>query len=323
MGRKKILHHHHTGKLRAHEHTSYASLGALLLFVGSILGVYTASAATPYTGPEAGSIGITGTMPAKPPTIAATISTPNNGQHFSESPVTVAGTCPQNTLVELFKNEIFAGSTTCESDGTYSLKIDLLVGENALIARVYDELNQPGPDSTKVTIYYDALPQQAGPLTSLDFGAPQLILNTKAVFRGIFPKQELAVPIGILGGTPPYALNISWGDTKNDLVSRGDNVEFTASHSYDKPGVYQLNIQATDSEKKVAFLSVVVVVNGQPEVASANTTGSGGSNSTANTLAMVAWPLFVASSSAVVSFWLGERREKKILRSRGLLVSAR
>lgn len=320
MGRKKILHHHHTGKLRAHEHTSYASLGVLLLVVGSVLGLYTASAATPYTGPEAGSIGMSGTVPAKPPTIAATISVPTDGQHFSESPVTIAGTCPQNTLVELFKNEIFAGSTSCQEDGTYSMKIDLLVGENALIARVYDELNQAGPDSTKVTVFYDALPQQAGPLSSLDFGASQLILNTRAVFRGIFPKQELAVPIGILGGTPPYAVNVSWGDTKNDLISRGDNVEFNATHSYDKPGVYQINIQATDSDKKVAFISVVVVVNGQPEVAAASTT-SGSGSSGSNTLAMVAWPLFVASSSAVVSFWLGERREKRLLRSRGLLVT--
>ena len=136
----KLSHHTHTGKLRPHEHTSYLPLAAMLIFVGCLLGVYTVSAASP--GPAGGSIGISGTVPTKPPTVAATIQKPTGQQRFSETPITVSGTCPVNTLVEVFKNDIFAGSTACSGTGTYTLDIDLLIGQNTLIARVYDAINQ-------------------------------------------------------------------------------------------------------------------------------------------------------------------------------------
>jgi hypothetical protein len=146
----KLIHHKHSGKLRPHEHTSYLPLGALLLVVGLLLGVYTSYAASP--GPQAGSIGLTGVVPGNPPTAAPTIDTPKDGTHFSTTPVTVSGTCPKNTLVEVFKNNIFAGSIPCTDAGKYSLDIDLLIGANVLFARVYDDLNQAGPDSNKPTV---------------------------------------------------------------------------------------------------------------------------------------------------------------------------
>ncbi len=311
----KLSHHAHTGKLRPHEHTSYLPLGILLLFVGFALAAYTASAATPYDGPEASSVGLTGIMPGKPPTTAATIKTPTNGQHFAETPIKISGTCPKDTLVEIFKNTIFAGSAICSSNGLYELNIDLLVGQNSLIARVYDSLNQAGPDSTAITVFYDALPTQGAGVTSLDFGGAQLILNTDAVFRGVFPKQELSMPIDILGGTPPYAVNVQWGDTNNKVISRNNNISFQATHTYAKAGVYQVSLQASDAEGRVAFLTVASIVNGQPEVAAATTTAA-----TTNQL-LTLWPLYTAAVAVLISFWLGERREKNVLKSHGLLVN--
>lgn len=312
----KLSHHHHSGRLKPHEHTSYLPLGLLLLVVGFALTTYTATAISP--GPEAGSIGLTGTVVGKPPTVAATIKTPSDGQRFSSSPVTLTGTCPADTLVEIFKNDIFAGSTTCSATGNYSLDVDLLNGQNTLIARVYDALNQPGPDSNVVTVFYDGLPPQADPLNSLEFGGSQLLLNTNAVFRGIFPKQELSVPVDILGGTPPYAVNVQWGDATNKIVPRNDNVSFAATHAYAKPGTYQVSLQATDARERVAFLTVAVIVNGQPALASGST-----SRTTSNGIAtqlLTLWPLYTGAVAVVASFWLGERREKLILQKQGLLL---
>lgn len=316
LNRMKLSHHDHSGRLRPHEHTSYLPLGILLLIVGLVLLAFTASAASP--GPQPSSIGISGTMPGKPPTTAAVITSPSNQQRFSTTPVTVAGTCPKNTLVELFKNDIFAGSTPCTDTGTFSLDIDLLIGENTLIARVYDNLNQPGPDSNAVTVFYDALPPQAGPTSSFDFGGEQLLLNTDAVFRGVFPEKELSIPIDILGGTPPYAVNIQWGDSNNKMVPRNDNAPFKVGHTYLKPGTYQISIQATDAAGRVAFLTVASIVNGQPNVA-APVAATSGSSSFAQLL--VLWPLYTSAIAVVISFWLGERREKHILSKRGLLLT--
>ena len=81
----KLSLHHHSGRLRPHEHTSYIPLGILLLIVGLALIVYTAAAESP--PPEPSSISLTGSMPGKPPTVAAVILKPTNQQRFSTSPV--------------------------------------------------------------------------------------------------------------------------------------------------------------------------------------------------------------------------------------------
>lgn len=312
----KLSHYRHTGRLRPHEHTSYFPLGIMLLVVGFALTTYTSFAATPYNGPESSSIGLSGTMPGKAPSIAATISTPSSGRHFSSTPISVSGTCLANTLVEVFKNDIFAGSTPCSSAGIYSIDTDLLYGKNTLVARVYDSLNQAGPDSNSVIVYYDALPAQAGPITSLDLGGAQLLVNTNAAFRGTFPGQTLKVPISVLGGTPPYAINIQWGDSTNNIVPRNDNVSFTTDHIYNQAGTYQASIQASDAKGRVAFLSFASIVNGQSNV---DTTGAVSSTTTNNLL--VLWPLYVASIAVVVSFFIGEKREKRVLRLHGMVPS--
>ncbi len=316
----KISPHDHSGKLKPHEHTSYGLLAIALLIAALPLLAYTAYAATPYTGPESGSVGLEGTVPGKPPTVAAHIIGPPSGQHFTTSPVTVTGTCPANALVEIYKSDIFGGSTSCSSSGTFTLDVDLLIGENDLIARVYDALNQAGPDSNKVIVFYDALPAQSSGINSLDFGGPQLLINTDAVFRGSFPGTEMSIPIDIIGGTPPYAINIQWGDATNKIVSRGDNITFSAAHTYQKAGIYQLSIQASDGNGRVAFLTVASIVNGQPDAVAAASTSS--SQTSTLTRLLVLWPLYTSTVAVLVSFWLGERREKLVLSKHGQLLAA-
>lgn len=315
----KISPHPHSGKLKPHEHTSYGLLAVILFIAAFPLSFFTVEAATPYTGPEAGSIGLTGTVKGKPPTTAAQITAPPNGQHFSTSPVTISGTCPKETLVEVFKNDIFGGSTACTSSGSFTIEIDLLYGQNTLVARVYDALNQAGPDSNKVTVYYDVLPGQASAINSLDFGGTQMLLNTDSVFRGSFPEQEMSMPIDIIGGTPPYAINIQWGDATNKVVSRPDNTSFSVTHTYKKAGTYQITVQGSDGNGRVAFLTVAAIINGQPDVA---TTTTASSTSTLSKL-VVLWPLYTSTVAILVSFWLGERREKSVLSKRGQLLAAR
>lgn len=314
--RLKISPHTHSGRLKPHEHTSYFFLGAMLLVVGVMLTMFTASAASP--GPESRSIGLTGIMPGKPPKTGATIAQPKDGQRFSTSPITVSGTCPPETLVEIFKNNIFAGSALCTSAGVYKLEVDLMIGKNTLVARVYDALNQAGPDSKSIVVHYDALTPQGAPLSPLVFGGSQLLLNTNAVFRGVFPDHELSVPIDIIGGTPPYAVDIQWGDSTNKIVPRGNNEPFNTTHVYTKPGVYQISIQATDANDRVAFLTVASIVNGQPETAAA-AVNKNMSNSLLEKLLLL-WPLYTGTIAVVISFWLGERREKQILIKHGAIL---
>jgi hypothetical protein len=309
----KISHHKHSGRLRPHEHTSYLPLALLVVAVGLVLcacSISNIAGASP--GPQAGSIGLSGTVAKAAPKVAATITSPGQQQHFSTSPVTITGTCEPKTLVEVFKNNIFAGSAACSDAGTFSFQVDLLIGKNELIARVYDVLNQAGPDSSPVTVYYDALTQQSAALSLLNFSDAQLLLNTDAVFRGVFPGQLLNIPVNIIGGAPPYAVNVQWGDSHNSVIARNDNVTFNASHKYGKPGTYQVTIQASDSQGRVAFLMVAVIINGQPGI----TAVSNVSKPPSNKLLML-WPLYAILATLVVSFWMGEQREKRVLGDAG------
>ena len=261
----KVSSHKHSGHLRPHEHTSYSLLALMVALVGLLLATMTVNSfasaySGPVPGPQSNSVSLTGTMPEKPPTTSATITSPSGQQHFSSSPVTVSGTCPANTLVEIFKNNIFGGAAPCTSNGTFSVSVDLLYGSNALTAVDYDVLNQAGPSSNVVDVSYDAQPPPVSSLLNVNFTATQLMLETDAVYRGTFPGQTLNVPITVLGGVGPFALNVQWGDNSNQVIPASNNTTVNASHVYKKPGTYKITIQASDSQQRVAFLEVAAAI---------------------------------------------------------------
>lgn len=308
----KISHYRHTGQMLAHEFTSYLPLALLVFIAGFVLTLFTFSdvalGSTPYSGPEAGSIGLTGEVPAPPPKTSATITSPSNGQHFRSSPVTISGTCPLGTLIEIYKNNIFAGSSACDNNGKFSLDVDLLFGQNIITAIDYDALNQAGPVSNSVTVYYDSVLPQTDPLAQLDLGGAQMLLNTNSVYRGSFPGQQLNVPVTIIGGKPPYAVTVEWGDSSDKVIPRGDNLTFNAPHTYQKPGTFEITFKGVDSQQRAAFLTVAAIVNGQPGVIASSKTLKNSINKL-----LVLWPLYAIAATMLVSFWLGERREKRIL----------
>src|SRR4029079_8243553 len=105
----------------------------------------------------------------------------------------------------------------------------------------------------------------------------------------------------------PYAINVQWGDSSNELIPRGNGSTFNTKHEYDKPGTYKVTLQGSDSHQLVAFLTVAAIINGKPEVLAKEV-----SKIPVNKL-FVLWPVFAVAATAAVSFWLGEKREKKIV----------
>ncbi len=313
---KKLSHHKHTGRLIKHTNTSYLPLFIIIAVAAFPLTAATLQAQSP--PPQSESMSLTGIMPGEPPTQAAVIQRPTDSSRFSTSPVEVSGTCPKNVIVQVYKNDIFAGSVVCSTNGTFRVEVDLLIGENILTAKVFDSLSQEGPVSQPVKVFYDALPPQSTALGPLNFGGSQMLLNTETVFRGIFPNKVLTVPVSIIGGRAPYAINVFWGDTSNDVLVRNDSSVFNLEHTYKRPGTYQMNIQATDADGRVAFLSVAVIVNGVPGTGIASgSTGSGFTSSLIFTL----WPAYLAIVAIAGGFLLGEIREKRVLKKRGLLLN--
>lgn len=254
--------------------------------------------------PQSGSVGIEGKIPSQPPQVPATITTPTNGQSFTQTPITVGGLCTKGLLVKMFANNVFVGSVQCEN-GSYSMQVDLFSGRNDLVARIFDAFDQAGPDSNVVTVTFNDA--QFNP-----FGASLLSLTSNYAQRGANPGQALVWPIILSGGTGPYAISVDWGDNRApDLMS----VEFTGTvdlkHVYDNAGVYKVVVKATDKNGLSAYLQLVAIANGAI-TSSAPAESEKGSG---NIPARVLWvPAAACVPLIFISFWLGRRYELASLR---------
>jgi hypothetical protein len=253
---------------------------------------------------QSGSTGIEGTVPGPPPSRGATIDIPKNGQSFSSLPITVAGTCPNGTLVEIYKNNVFAGSTSC-SNGSYSLQVDLFDGRNDLIAKVFDNLNQAGPDSNKVTVTFGS---------NIPTGGNRISLTTQFAKRGADPGAVLTWPITLSGGKGPYAISVDWGDKTNpDLISQQIPGNITLQHTYAQAGVYKVTIKATDANGDAAFLQVIAIANGP--IKQAGTT-NGTDNSLTIQTKVLLWPILVLFCLMILAYFVGKKHQLEAIKNR-------
>lgn len=281
-------------------------LALMLMVVGGATGSARAGAPLPQN-PQSGSVGLEGTISSPPPSRAATITNPTNGRSFNSLPIVVSGLCPEGNLVKIFSNNIFLGSTECRN-GTFTLNVDLFNGQNDLVARVYDSLDQAGPDSNTVRVNF-ADPQFAA------FGG-RVSLTSNYARLGADPGKKLVWPIILSGGTGPYALSVDWGDGK-PLTLR--SVPFAGNididHVYDAAGIYRIVVKATDSNGTTAYLQLVGIANGA--ASAAGKTASGKDNVvTITKTRVILWPSIVALFLVLLAFWVGRRYELLSLRKR-------
>lgn len=252
--------------------------------------------------PQSNSMGLEATVAGAPPTQAATIGVPSTGQVFTSTPITVSGLCKTGLLVKLFSNNVFIGSQTC-ANGSYSLKADLFSGRNDLVARIFDALDQQGPDSNVVSVTFnDAQFAQFG---------THVTLSSNYARIGADPGTALSLPLIVSAGRAPYALSIDWGDGNgNELKTVSFAGVVTLTHTYTQAGVYTIVAKATDSNGTSAYLQIVGVANGK---ISGQLNGSG--SNTTITKNIVLWqPLLVAVPLLLLAFWLGQRYELNAIR---------
>jgi len=284
---------------------------ALLALVALIvLPVTQAQAQTTLENPQDGSIGVNGVLPGEAPTEPAVITTPNRGQQFSSNPITVSGTCIEGLLVQIYRNDTFVGATVCLDDGTFSLQVDLVTGQNQLYARVFDGLNQEGPRSSTVTVSYTPSADSGVDvgIGGQGGGISQLLLTSNFSSFGVDPKTELTWPLNISGGTSPYALSWDWGDGTTDLYSVADSGSYDgARHIYDLPGTYRVIVKATDANGQRAYIELIVIVNGEAAggITAAGAAGSG----PAVIYRYIRWPLYVMAALLIPAFIIGRRYE--------------
>jgi hypothetical protein len=261
------------------------------------------AAAPPAPNPQSSPVGVEGQVNGPPPDTAAIISVPGNGQRFTTTPITVSGICKSGLLVEIFDNNVFVGAASCVGS-SFTLQIDLFDGQNDLVAKVFDALNQKGPDSTTVSVLFRGV-NSAG-------GATRPTLTTAYAKRGANPGDTLTWPITLSGGTGPYALNVDWGDKTNmDLISRSAAGVFNIEHVYKQSGVFIVTVKATDANGSAAFLQLVGISNGP--IQQNNSLAS--KNITVKRV-IIWWPLMITFVLTLIAFWLGKRHQLQVIRDR-------
>lgn len=275
-----------------------------LLVMASTLMPHVVHAGAPLPeNPQQGSIGLEGKVSTDPPRQGATITSPGNGATFGSVPITVTGLCPNGLLVKIFSNNVFVGAVQCEG-GSYSVQVDLFTGQNQLVARVFDALDQPGPDSNVVTVTFND-PQ------FIQFGT-RVSLSSIFAKRGANPGEVLVWPIILSGGTGPYAISIDWGDgTPPDLMSQPTAGNIDIRHTYKSAGVYKVLIKATDANGTTAYLQLVGVANGK--VGQSAAAGAGGNSQTV-IKEIIWWPAAAMLPLIGATFWVGRRHELYTLR---------
>jgi hypothetical protein len=288
-----------------HKHTSmkYKFLQritySLVLGLGLVFGaVPQATAQSNATNPKQGTTGMQGTIPSPPPTTAATINNPANGRTFTSTPIDIGGLCTTDLLVKVFSNNIFIGSAQCIR-GSYGIKADLFSGDNTLVARVYDALDQTGPDSNIVTVNFQD--------NSLAAFGQRISLSSSMAKNGANIGDTLTWPIILSGGSAPYAISVDWGDgSAAELISLSFAGPFDIRHKYKTAGVYRVIVKGSDSSGAAAFLQLVGVGNGAVTQGSAS--GAAGGASTSSKV-YVWWPVLLLIPFAIAAFWIGRKFE--------------
>ena len=256
----------------------------------------------------------------------AVITSPADGTTVSSAPITVSGTCPADSYVKLFRNNLFSGVATCDS-GTFSIQTDLFVGVNKLEAQDYNVTDDPGPAGTPIFVTYTPpspppgttpTPQPGGSNSGHEAAGNPLLLNATYKYQVFQVGAEVRWDVGISGGVAPYVVLVDWGDgTAKTQLRPGSEQTFVIRPSYSKAGHYIIKVSARDSKESRAMLQLVTIIRGSPlPVASGTSTGGAGPSFIQKWLWLIG-PAYGVVLLMAVSFLLGEWQEyRRLLRGR-------
>lgn len=300
-------------------------------------------------------IAVTASIIGPAPTTPATIDSPADGSRFTAKPITVSGSCPANTYVELIRNGIASGIAICQADLTYTILTDLFVGANALQSQVYNTTDVLGPISSTVTVYYDPpVPSQppvqpgtpttgqpttgqpqptsggttAPPRTSQPnqtLSVPPLVLQTEFNYTGHFVGNPAEFKFTISGGRAPYAISIDWGDGTTKLLTVEQAGEFKVEHVYKNPGgfsgSYKITVSAADAAGNETILQTLTLIADKPVADGIGSIGNDGGGLgilprfDRDFVVGLIWSVYMLVVLMVLSFWLGERHEYHVLKA--------
>lgn len=312
----KLQHHRHTAKRLHHQHTSYRALFILLALTAVCIGTIQRVSADTYV--------VTATVPSAILDQPAHVTGPLDGAQVSTSQATIHGTCQvvnEGTVVVLERDGQTIGSQICQTDGTFSIDVQLLPGENVIIPKVYTAiLATPGPIGAELHITYvvpvvtqpETPPSSAEPEPAVSSDPTQSPITALAVKANVgfvqYMGKEASMTLHFEGGTVPYVVTIDWGDSSpvtTQTIDQSGDVTFT--HSYETRNAYSIHVTLQDASGAVTSIQLAAIgsLNETATVVSSISPTGFINNLTDNLtpVAKAAWGVYFTTTFITVGFW--------------------
>lgn len=348
----KLIKHKHTGKLVHHKHTSHLSLMIILIILGFFLvvsntivqadiksGSVSIGMIVPGPAPTVGAIiidpidglvlidknivEVSGTC-----AMDTFVVVNNNESIIGSTNCTEAGIFILQAQLQTGKNILTAlnydnlnqagpitGSITVEIRQTVEEKEEVVapvLPSNPSIITGLTINNPVGIDSNQNVavgpVVTNCSNYQVGDVAV--GGEPHV--SIVCVPRLFLPKIEQVIGILVWGGTPPYAVNISWGDEYNNtLVSLSNAGYVTEKFTYASAGSYKIALELKDKDHKKAIVQTAVQVSGEVIDAEESTAISSivDSMSSLSPLGMSV-PFYLLAVAITLGFWCGDIFER-------------
>ena len=280
---------------------------------------------------------ISATVEAPELTDPAVISKPSDSTVFSSTPITVSGSCPDNSYVILYRNGQFSGVDVCIAN-LFQIQTDLFNGNNQLMAQDYNTTDEAGPQGASIIVTYNApttsttSSSSSTSTTSSNSSIPisstssqsvlPLLANSQFQYQATQVGQQFSWNISINGGVLPYTLTVQWGDGSQSVLTLKTDPTFVITHIYKNAGNYVINIKVRDFSSRITVLQLVAIIHSSLKGPAYITSTVPPASTTPSLLKpirhylWIAWPSYAVVVALVFSFWLGERQEIHILTHR-------
>lgn len=189
------------------------------------------------------------TVPNAPSTPVITFPPP--GATWTTPTITVRGTADPGVQIELFDGNNSLGSVWSDSNGAWSLTVNLLSKDYSLRVRaclngLCSPLSQP--------LRFTSQPTETDSILIVDMPA--------TLFRGS-QGQPVTISAAIKNGKTPYKITIDWGDGTVDTSTQGQK-EVSLRHAYQNAGRYTgwLSIQDAEGLSSRIYFSVDITPGG-------------------------------------------------------------
>jgi hypothetical protein len=181
----------------------------MLMCVGVLLCTFTLNAL-------ADSITVTATVPAPALSDPAVITNLTDGYQTSTQDISVQGTCPDNSYVNLSDNGYVVGSYNC-TDNAFQIGMDLTLGSNQLQAQDYNITNSAGPTSPSITVTYTPAPSVPAEDTS---GGTTSATPPATALTAPAPSAPVTNPTAITTIATPVQLVVTQVDVSIPYISQ-------------------------------------------------------------------------------------------------------